>query len=66
MQALADPAHLHAAHGGDAGFCGQRGIGGVDEDGVHAVHEATEHVAPGAASDGEDGDGDEQADDGVS
>ena len=65
VQPVSDPAHLHAAHPGDAGFGGQRGFGGVDEFGVDAVHEAAEHVAHGGAQDGEDGDGDEQPDDGV-
>ena len=65
VQPVADPAHLHAADLGDAGFGGQRGFGGVDEGGVHAVHEAAEDVAHGGAQDGQDGDGDEQPDDGV-
>src|SRR6476619_4600164 len=37
VQPVADPAHLHAADLGDAGFGGQCSFGGVDEGGVHAV-----------------------------
>src|ERR1700733_7072637 len=37
VDAVADPTHLDAAHGGDAGFGGQGGFGGVDEVGVYRV-----------------------------
>ena len=65
VQPVADPPHLHAANLGDAGFSGQSRFGSIDENGVHPVHEAAEHVPHGGAQDGEDGHGDQQSDDGV-
>jgi hypothetical protein len=65
VQAVSDPSHLHAADFGDAGFGGQCGFGGVHKGGVHSVHEAAEHIAHGGAQNGEDGDGNQQANNGV-
>jgi DDE domain len=65
VDAVADPTHLDAAHGGDAGFGGQGGFGGVDEVGVYHIEQAPEHVAHRSPQDGQNRDGDEQPDDGV-
>ena len=44
VQPVSDPAHLHAADLGDAGFGGQCSFGGFDKFGVYPVHEAAKDV----------------------
>ena len=61
VQAMSDPAHPHAAHSCHARFGGQRCFGGVDEFGVHPVHEPAEHITHCGAQHRQDGDRDDRA-----
>ena len=65
VKPVADPPHLHVSHAGNPRFCCECRLGGIQQRGVHAVHEAAEHIASGGPKDGEDGHGDDQADDRV-
>ena len=66
VQAVADPAHLHAAHLDDAGFGGQRQFGGRRRGaGSTPSSNRREHVAYRGAQHGQDRHGDEQPDDRV-
>ncbi len=50
---------------GDAACGGECGFGGVNEGGVHAVHQAAQYVSDRGPQDSQDGDGDEQTDEWV-
>ena len=60
-----DPAQLDAVNAADSGHVAYRCFGGVDQVWVDGVHQPAVDVAGRAAQDGQDRDGDEEADDGV-
>ena len=65
VQVMPDPAHPYAAHRADTGTGGERRFGGVDELRLHAVQQATEHIADRGAEHGQDRHRDDQPDDRV-
>src|SRR5215218_4676767 len=64
-QGVPDPPHAHLPDALDSGDGAQGLFGGVDQGGVDGVHQAAVDLAGGVLEDHDDGEGDEQADDGV-
>ena len=65
VQSMTDPAQPHAVHRQHPRPAGQNGLGGVDQLRIHTVDEPAEYVAYRSAQHGQDGEGDDQADDRV-